>query len=104
MTYNALRTQEMLNILISWLRDHTHTRQHYLALKHLSQGRSITNPLPPTHSCHLFLMSSLPFSFSVSIHQVWGFRRSKGQAIPASELSDVAAGAKEEGHQRWTDT
>lgn len=78
MAYRAQRTREMLNILINWLRDHT--LWHRSCRTHLSQRRSITTPT--FLSCRLSLMSSSPFSFSASFHQLTLFRRWDDRQYP----------------------
>lgn len=104
MTSNTLWTQQMLNILISWLRDHTHTPAAQLppiAVWARGGPKQLPSPQPPTHLCHLLLLSSSPFSFSVLICRPWGLRAQR-QAILASELSYVSLLLQKD--WRWTDT
>lgn len=78
MTSNTLWTQRMLsiqNILISWLRDHTHSGSSATTLNRLSPRQSKTTPSKPlSHLCFLFFLPSSPFSFSALIHLLFVFR------------------------------
>lgn len=83
MTSNTLWTQQMLNILISWLRDHTHTHSGSAAPahSHLSQRRSKTTALPTTPNT---LVPSSPALFTTLLF----FRLNLSAVGPFGLLSD----------------
>lgn len=87
MTSNTLWTQQMLNILISWLGDHTHYGSTATALNRLSSRRSkTTTPTPTTR-----VLSSPPAFITLLVFcldpSVVGLQALERQAILASELS-----------------
>lgn len=110
MTSNTLWTQQMLNILISWLRDHTHTHTPAAQLPPIAvwaRGgpKQLPSPQPPTHLCHLLLLSSPPFSFSVSICRPWGLSGSWATGNTGVwAVIRVSVTAEEAEDWRWTDT
>lgn len=88
MTSNTLWTQQMLNILISWLRDHTHIPAAPLPrLTACARGGQKQPPTPSPHCRFLLLLKSSPFVFFRLSPSAAGPRARGRQVILASELS-----------------
>lgn len=93
---NTLRTQEMLHILIIWLRDHRDSGS-LLPCPKPSEPEAVNNapphPTPSAQPCHLSSClhhPSLFLSFSVSIRRLRGFGRWNDRQYSTSELSHMS--------------